>query len=164
MKKWIVVTIRVYWEQTKSRNGVTLMIYKLSRRNGPKEYKGHTCYSSSTLSLKITFTYNDTFLEQNSSGTFMWTLITIVVYSYCMTQILMGHGCFEAYLFEIERNASPICAHGHVTLIRQCTRCCFVHLGSRRGRHFLNGWGSMFLRYIAPLSKRLCVPMCIGRP
>jgi len=32
-----------------------------------------------------------------------------------MTQILMGHGCFEAYLFEIQRNASPICAHCHTT-------------------------------------------------
>ncbi|XP_011057113.1 PREDICTED: uncharacterized protein LOC105147651 [Acromyrmex echinatior] len=30
-------------------------------------------------------------------------------------RILMGHGCFKAYLFEIQRNASPICAHCRVT-------------------------------------------------
>ncbi|XP_011057511.1 PREDICTED: uncharacterized protein LOC105147885 [Acromyrmex echinatior] len=32
-----------------------------------------------------------------------------------MTQNLMDHGCFEAYFFEIQRNASPICAHCRAT-------------------------------------------------
>ncbi|KYM76700.1 hypothetical protein ALC53_12886 [Atta colombica] len=37
------------------------------------------------------------------------------IYTIYMTQILMNHGCFEAYLFEIQRNASPIYAHCHTT-------------------------------------------------
>ena len=29
--------------------------------------------------------------------------------------------------------------------IWRCTCCCFAHLGPRRGRHFLSGWGLMSL-------------------
>jgi len=31
--------------------------------------------------------------------------------TYRMTQVIVGHGCFEAYLHEIRKNESPICRH-----------------------------------------------------
>ena len=30
---------------------------------------------------------------------------------YRMTQVIVGHGCFEAYLHEIRKSESPICRH-----------------------------------------------------
>ena len=47
--------------------------------------------------------------------------------------------------------------------IQQCTRCCFAHLGRRRGRYFLSGWSLMSLtRYTAPLSGLLCALLRVG--
>ena len=28
-----------------------------------------------------------------------------------MTQVIVGHGCFEAYLYEIRKAETPICQH-----------------------------------------------------
>ena len=51
-------------------------------------------------------------------------------------------------------------------VIRLRIRCyCFIHLGPRRGCHFLSDWGSMSLTgHTAPLSERLCAPLRVGRP
>ena len=40
--------------------------------------------------------------------------------------------------------------------IRRCTRCCFVHLGPRRGRYFFEGLGLAVLEGHTALSGRLC--------
>ena len=77
-----------------------------------------------------------------------------------MTQILMDH---EAYFFEIQRNASAICAHCHATAGMAVHTQLFCP-SSAMDITFWD-WGSMSLtEYMTPLSERLCAPLRIRRP
>jgi len=84
----------------------------------------------------------------------------IFIHAIRITQILMNHRFFEVYSFLRYSVTRRRFVRIVVRLwIWQCTRYCFAHLGPRRGRYFLSGWGSMSLTtHTTPLLERLrCV-------
>jgi len=84
------------------------------------------------------------------------------IHTIYMTQILMGHGCFEAYLFEIQRNASPICAHCHTIADMAMHMLLFCPSWTAERTSFFKRLRLDVLA--APLSGRLYTPLCVGRP